>query len=160
SGGSAVWLQLSGAADFTGKITEGAESAMFALLGHLPLGSLATVIAGALVALYFVTSADSASLVLGSLSSRGSLHPPRPLVVMWGVLVGAIALVLLLAGGLEALQQATILVALPFVVVMLLLCVALVKELREDPGAGPLPHLHPHGLPDALRRVSGEDDEK
>ncbi len=160
SGGSAVWLQLSGAADFTGKIAEGAEAAMFALLGHLPLGSLATVITAALVALYFVTSADSASLVLGSLSSRGSLHPPRPLVVMWGVLVGAIALVLLLAGGLEALQQATILVALPFVVVMLLLCVALVRELREDPGTGPLPHLHPHGLPDALRRVSGEDGEE
>ncbi|MFC6581174.1 BCCT family transporter [Planomonospora parontospora] len=158
SGGSAVWLQLSGAADFTGKIAEGAEAAMFALLGHLPLGSLATVITAALVALYFVTSADSASLVLGSLSSRGSLHPPRPLVVMWGVLVGSIALVLLLAGGLEALQQATILVALPFVVVMLLLCAALVKELREDPGAGPRPQFHPHGLPDALRRVSGEDD--
>lgn len=57
----------------------------------------------------------------GSLCSGGSLHPSRLLVTMWGVLVGAIALVLLLAGGLEGLQQATILVALPFVVVMLLL---------------------------------------
>ncbi|MGW5156869.1 BCCT family transporter [Nonomuraea wenchangensis] len=158
SGGSAVRMQLSGTADFTGKIAEGAEAAMFALLGRLPFATLATAITALLIALYFVTSADSASLVLGSLSSRGSLHPPRPLVVMWGVLVGAIALVLLLAGGLEALQQATILVALPFVVVMLLLCVALVKELREDPGAGPVRHLHPHGVPDAFRRATGEDD--
>ncbi|MFC4059294.1 BCCT family transporter [Planomonospora corallina] len=157
SGGSAVWLQLSGTADFAGEIAEGAEAAMFALLAQLPLGTIATAVTALLVALYFVTSADSASLVLGSLSTGGSLHPPRPLVVMWGVLVGTVALVLLLAGGLEALQQATILVALPFVAVMLLLCAALVKELRDDPGAGPVLHLHPHGLPDAIRRVSGED---
>ncbi len=159
SGGSAVWLQLSGAADFSGQIAEGAEAAMFALLEHLPLSLLTTGLAAVLVAFYFVTSADSASLVLGSLSTRGSLHPSRPLVVMWGVLVGLIALVLLLAGGLEALQQATILVALPFAVVMLLLCAALVKELRADPGAGPPPGPHPHGLPSALRRVSGENGE-
>jgi choline/carnitine/betaine transport len=158
SGGSAVWLQVSGAVDFTRKIAEGAEAAMFALLDQLPLSLLTTVVAALLVALYFVTSADSASLVLGSLSSRGSLHPSRLLVVMWGVLVGSVALVLLLAGGLKALQQATILVALPFVAVLLLLCVALVKELRDDPGAGPPPHRHLHGLSDALRRVGGEDD--
>ncbi|WP_106399942.1 BCCT family transporter [Actinocorallia populi] len=157
SGGSAVWLQLSGAADFSGKLAEGTEAAMFALLDDLPLSMLTTAVAALLVALYFVTGADSASLVLGSLSSRGSLHPPRPLVVMWGVLIGLVALVLLLVGGLESLQQATILVALPFVVVMLLLCAALVKELRQDPGAGPHPRPHPHGLPDAIRRVSGEN---
>ncbi|GAA0946884.1 BCCT family transporter [Actinocorallia libanotica] len=158
SGGSAVWLQLSGAADFSAKLAEGTEAAMFALLDDLPLSALTTAVAAVLVALYFVTGADSASLVLGSLSTRGSLHPARPLVVMWGVLIGLVALVLLLAGGLEALQQATILIALPFAVVMLMLCVALVKELREDPGAGPLPRRRPRGLPDALRRVSGEDD--
>ncbi|MFI7617296.1 BCCT family transporter [Nonomuraea terrae] len=158
SGGSAVWLQLTGAADFAGKLAEGSEAAMFALLDALPLSLLTTVITAVLVALYFITSADSASLVLGSLSTRGSLHPPRTLVVMWGVLVGAVALVLLLAGGLQALQQATILVALPFVVVMLLLCLALVKELREDPGAGRTFTATPHGLREALRRVSREDD--
>ncbi|WP_220039777.1 BCCT family transporter [Nonomuraea aridisoli] len=95
----AVWLQLTGAADFAGRIREGSEAAMFALLDALPLSLVTTVITAVLVALYFVTSADSASLVLGSLSTRGSLHPPRTLVVMWGVLVGAVALVLLLAGG-------------------------------------------------------------
>ncbi|RJL27256.1 BCCT family transporter [Bailinhaonella thermotolerans] len=158
SGGSAVWMQLSGAADFTAKIAEGAEAAMFALVGQFPLGTLAVAVTAVLVALYFITSADSAALVLGSLSARGSLHPPRPLVTLWGVLVGVVALVLLLAGGLEALQQATILIALPFMVVMLLLCVALVKELRQDPGAGEARHPRHRGLPDALRRVSGEDE--
>ena len=160
SGGSAVWLQSSGEADFSGKIEEGSEAAMFALLDHLPLSSLTAGLAAVLVAVFFVTSADSASLVLGSLSARGSLNPARPLVVMWGVVVGLVALVLLLAGGLEALQQATIVIALPFAIVMLLLCVALVKELRADPGAGPPPRPHPRGLPDAIRRVSGADDGK
>ncbi|WP_406317882.1 BCCT family transporter [Streptosporangium sp. NBC_01639] len=158
SGGSAVWLQRTGRADFTGSVAKGPEAAMFTLLGQLPLTTLTTVITVLLVALYFVSGADAASLVLGSLCSGGSLHPSRLLVTMWGVLVGAIALVLLLAGGLEGLQQATILVALPFVVVMLLLCVALVKELRQDPGGRPGPRAHPSGLSGAIRRVYGGDD--
>ncbi|MDA0639741.1 MULTISPECIES: BCCT family transporter [Nonomuraea] len=158
SGGSAVWMQLSGTADFTAEIAQGAEAALFALLDQLPLALLSTVLVVVLVGLYFVTSADSASLVLGSLSARGSLDPSRLLVVMWGVLVGVVALALLLAGGLTALQQATIVVALPFMIVMLLLCLALVKELREDPGAGPLPRRAPRGLPGAFRRVGGEDE--
>lgn len=88
---------------------------------------------------FFITSADSASLVLGSLSSRGSHHPHTWLVVVWGVLMGGVAAALLLAGGLTALRNATILVALPFVVVMRLLCVSLVNELRQDPAAAPHP---------------------
>ncbi len=77
-------------------------------------------------------------------------------MVVWGVLMGGVAAALLLAGGLTALQNATILVALPFVGVMLLLCVALVKELRTDPAAGPS-RFHPaHGLRDAVRVAVGE----
>ncbi|MFF0249313.1 BCCT family transporter [Streptosporangium sandarakinum] len=157
SGGAAVWLQRAGTADFSATLTEGPESAMFTLLHHLPLTLLTTAITVILVALYFVSGADAAALVLGSLSSRGSLHPPRPLVVMWGVLTGAVALVLLLAGGLEGLQRATILVALPFLIVMLLLCLALVKELRRDPGVA-VPRGRHYGLPTAIRRAWGEDD--
>ncbi|GGK73299.1 choline transporter [Planomonospora parontospora subsp. parontospora] len=160
SGGSAVWLQQSGEADFTRAVAEGSEAAMFTLLDNLPLDLFTTVIAVVLVALYFVSGADAASLVLGSLSTEGSLRPPRPLVVMWGVLVGAVAMVLLLAGGLKALQQATILVSLPFVIVMLLLCAALVKELREDPGAGTAVRGQQIGLLLALRRIAGRDDGK
>jgi len=158
SGGSAVWLQLSGQEDFSGKLAQGEEAAMYALLEQLPLGLITAGFTAILVALYFVTGADAASLVLGSLTTRGSLHPPKVLVVTWGVLVGLVALGLLLAGGLVALQQATILVALPFMVVMLLLCWALLKELRGDPGAGPS-HRHPqHHLPDVIRWASGEKD--
>lgn len=113
-----------------------------------------------LVAIYFVTGADSASLVLGSLSSRGSLAPKKPLVVFWGVTIGGVAAVLLLSGGLEGLKNATIIVALPFVIVMLALCVALMKELMTDPAANVLRHhMRQKGFRDAIRRIVGEEVE-
>ncbi|MFF3004748.1 BCCT family transporter [Kitasatospora sp. NPDC057940] len=155
-GGTAIRLVSTGAADLVATIPKGAEASLFEMLRSLPLGSATSVVAVLLVMTFFITSADSASLVLGSLSSRGSLHPRTWLVVVWGVLMGGVAAALLLAGGLTALQNATILVALPFVAVMLLLCVSLVKELREDPAAGPS-RLHPvHGLRDAVRVAVGE----
>ncbi|NYI07490.1 BCCT family transporter [Allostreptomyces psammosilenae] len=157
-GGSALRLDATGQADLVGTLTGGPETALFSLLESLPLYGITAVISVVLVALYFVTGADSASLVLGSLSSRGSLHPRRPLVVVWGVLIGAVAAVLLVAGGLEGLQSATILVALPFVVVMLALCASLVRELGADPAAAvPRAHRTPHGLRAAIRAAVGEE---
>ncbi|GAA0313838.1 BCCT family transporter [Streptomyces polychromogenes] len=155
-GGTAIRLDSTGAADLAAKAKEGAEASLFAMLDALPLGTLTSWVAMALVMTYFITSADSASLVMGSLTSRGSLHPPTWLVVTWGVLMAAVAAVLLVAGGLKSLQTATILVALPFVIVMLLLCWALLRELREDPGAGPARHPALHGLRDAVRAMVGE----
>ncbi len=155
-GGSALRLDMTGAADMTGTVKEGAEASLFALLDTLPLATLSSWIAMALVMTYFITSADSASLVMGSLSSRGALHPRTWLVVVWGVLMASVAAVLLVAGGLKSLQSATILVALPFVLVMLALCWSLLRELRTDPGAGPARHHAMHGLRDALRTMVGE----
>ncbi|MBB4895409.1 choline/carnitine/betaine transport [Streptomyces olivoverticillatus] len=155
-GGSALRLDMTGAADMAGTVKEGAEASLFALLDTLPLATLSSWIAMALVMTYFITSADSASLVMGSLSSRGALHPRTWLVVLWGVLMAAVAAVLLVAGGLKSLQSATILVALPFVLVMLALCWSLLTELRTDPGAGPARHHGMHGLGDALRTMVGE----
>ncbi|OMH23150.1 choline transporter [Tersicoccus phoenicis] len=97
------------------------------------------VLAMVLTAIFFVTGADSASIVMGSLSSNGTMEPKKPLVVFWGVLMGAVAAVMLLAGGdqpdaaLTGLQNITIVSSLPFVIVMVLLCVALVKDLQKDP---------------------------
>ncbi|MET8677895.1 BCCT family transporter [Streptomyces sp. NPDC004647] len=156
-GGGALRLQATGEANLVGKLDDGQEAALFGLLDALPWYVLTAAVAIILVALYFVSGADAASLVLGSLSSQGSLKPNKWLVVTWGALIGAVAAVLLVAGGLEALQQATILVALPFVLVMIALCWSLVTELREDPGAGPARHVHPlHGLRDAIRATVGE----
>ncbi|MEU6820259.1 BCCT family transporter [Streptomyces atriruber] len=155
-GGTGIRLDATGRTDMAGKVEEGAEASLFAMLDALPLGTVTSWVAMLLVMTYFVTSADSASLVMGSLSSRGSLHPPTWLVVIWGVLMAAVAAVLLVAGGLDSLQSATILVALPFVVVMLALCLALLKELRADPGAGPARGHALHGLRDAVRTMVGE----
>ncbi|MFF4007166.1 BCCT family transporter [Streptomyces sp. NPDC001717] len=155
-GGTAIRLDSTGAVHFAAVMKEGTEASLFAMLDALPLGTLTSWVAMLLVMTYFVTSADSASLVMGSLTSRGSLHPPTWLVVTWGVLMAAVAAVLLVAGGLKSLQTATILVALPFVVVMMLLCWALLKELRQDPGAGPARHHALHGMRDAVRALVGD----
>ncbi|GLW68125.1 choline transporter [Kitasatospora phosalacinea] len=156
-GGSAIRLQATGATDLVATVPRGADAGLFAMLEALPLGAVTSVVAVLLVMLYFITSADSASLVLGSLSSGGALHPRTWLVVVWGVLMAGVAAALLLAGGLTALQNATVLVALPFVLVMLGLCLALVRELRTDPAAGPSRAHPPHGLRDAVGTSVGEE---
>jgi choline-glycine betaine transporter len=88
------------------------------------------------VAIFFVSGADAASIVMGTLSQRGSIAPSKRVVVFWGVLTGAVAAVMLLVGGsnaLTGLQNLTIIAALPFLVVMIGLCVSLARDLRSDP---------------------------
>ncbi|MFI9400578.1 BCCT family transporter [Nocardia sp. NPDC052316] len=154
-GGSAIRLTTSGVADLTANAAD-AEASLFDMLDALPGGTITSWVSMILVMTYFVTSADSASLVMGSLTSRGALNPPSWLVITWGILMASVAAVLLVAGGLNSLQTATILVALPFVLVMLALCWSLMKELREDPGAGPAPNHPLYGLRDAVRTMVGE----
>ncbi|TQS94047.1 BCCT family transporter [Arthrobacter sp. TS-15] len=119
------------------------DGALFDLVKNLGMPGWLTaaviVLAMVLVAIFFVTGADAASIVMGSLSSNGAEHPRRGVVIFWGSLTGAVAAVMLLAGGdkpseaLSGLQRVTIVAALPFIIVMLLLCFALVKDLRRDP---------------------------
>jgi choline-glycine betaine transporter len=90
---------------------------------------------------------------MGMLSCRGELSPPRGVVILWGTLMGASASVLLLAGGLEALQQAAILVAAPFLLVMIGLAVSLVKALQSDhPAIEVVEHQPPVLAPAAMRQ--------
>ena len=97
------------------------------------------VVAVVLVAIFFVTGADSASIVMGGLSERGAEEPTKKSVIFWGVATGAVAAIMLVAGGddpaeaLNGLQNITIVSSVPFVLVMLLLCVALWKDLARDP---------------------------
>ena len=132
-GGAAIDLQRSGT-DLAG--ASGVESQLFGTLDAYPLATLASVVVIALVAIFFVSGADAASIVMGTLSERGTQEPSRATVVFWGVATGAVAAVMLLVGGNEALtglQTITIVAALPFVVVMVGLAVSLVKDLRTDP---------------------------
>jgi hypothetical protein len=90
-----------------------------------------------LVGIFFVSGADAASIVMGSLSQRGTLEPSRSVVIFWGTTMGAVAAIMLLIGdegeALTGLQNLTIIAALPFALVMAGMAVSLVKDLRSDP---------------------------
>ncbi|TDO45395.1 choline/carnitine/betaine transport [Kribbella sp. VKM Ac-2527] len=133
-GGAAINTQRSGV-DVAGQSTT--EGQLFGVLENFPLSSVTTLLVVVLVAIFFVSGADAASIVMGTLSERGAIEPRKPVVVFWGVLTGAVAAVMLLAGGgakaLQALQNLTIVAALPFALVMVGLAIALAKDLRTDP---------------------------
>jgi choline/carnitine/betaine transport len=132
-GGAGIAAQRAGA-DVAGQAT--AEGQLFGVLETLPLATVMTVLVMLLVAIFFVSGADAASIVMGSLSERGTIEPSRSTVVFWGVVMGAVAAIMLLVGGDEALtglQNLTIIAALPFAVVMVGLAVALAKDVRSDP---------------------------
>ncbi|HEY8342410.1 MAG TPA: BCCT family transporter, partial [Calditerricola sp.] len=97
-----------------------------------PFGSIAAALATVLIITFFVTSADSATYVLGMLSSNGRLNPTRRVRVAWGILQAAIAAVLLVSGGLKALQTASIVAALPFAAILAAMCVSLWKALAQE----------------------------
>jgi choline/carnitine/betaine transport len=132
-GGAAVYAQQNGV-DIYGD--GNSQSQLFTLLDQFPLATVASILVMVLVAIFFVSGADAASIVMGSLSERGTIEPSRRTVVFWGAATGAVAAVMLLVGGSDALnglQSLTIIAALPFVLVMVGLSVALVKDLRRDP---------------------------
>ncbi|MDY6490357.1 BCCT family transporter [Acinetobacter faecalis] len=105
--------------------------ALFEFLNNLPLNSVTSVIATLLVMLFFVTSADSGSLVIDYLTAKNE-NSPTWQRLFWTVLIALLAIILLLVGGLEALQSATIMSALPFTIIMLLICWGLIKALHLD----------------------------
>jgi choline-glycine betaine transporter len=112
------------------------EAQLFGMLGELPLSTVTSVLVMVLVAIFFVSGADAASIVMGSLSEEGTIEPSKPTVIFWGVATGGVAAVMLLVGGddaLTGLQNITIVAALPFLVVMVGLAIALVKDLSSDP---------------------------
>ena len=134
-GGAGLYRQIFGAGDLVDpEAGVVAEAALFDVLTGLPLGAILSVAAIILVAIFFITSSDSGSLVVDMLASGGHPNPPTWSRVMFALLEGAIAIGLLIAGGLQALQAAALATALPFSVVMLLMCVATFRSLRVDQG--------------------------
>ena len=132
-GGAGIHQQRRGT-DLASQAT--AEGSLFAMLSNLPLSTITSVIVMVLVAIFFVSGADAASIVMGTLSERGTLRPSRKTVVFWGAATGAVAAVMLIVGGedaLSGLQNITIVAALPFLVVMVGLAISLVKDLNADP---------------------------
>ena len=106
---------------------------LFAMLEGLPMSSITSVIAIILVIVFFVTSSDSGSLVIDTITAGGKIDAPVPQRVFWATFEGAVAIVLLVGGGLAALQAMVISTGLPFTLVLLLMCWAIFKGLREEP---------------------------
>lgn len=131
-GSTALHLQMFEGKHLTEAVKSDVTSALFVTLQQLPLGTIISFLATVLIITFFITSADSATFVLGMFSSGGSLTPSNKIKLAWGILQSSIAVVLLLSQGLEALQTASIVTALPFAVIMILMCSSLLKSLREE----------------------------
>ena len=131
-GGSALWLQSTGVADIASAVQADVSTAMFVMLEHFPLTRAASFVGVVLVTVFFVTSSDSGSLVVDHLTSGGKLDSPVPQRVFWAIMEGLLAAVLLLGGGLTALQSASIATGLPFTLVLLIMCYSLYKGLQEE----------------------------
>ena len=108
------------------------STALFKFLQHFPFSSFVSVIAIVLVVTFFVTSSDSGSLVVDTIASGGRVNNPVWQRIFWAVSQGIVAIALLLAGGLQALQSASIIMALPFVFVMLIACWGMYKALSLE----------------------------
>lgn len=132
-GGAALHSEMVGPGGLVDALkAKGEAVSLFVLLGQFPWATFTSAVAMFLVAIFFVSGADAASVVMGMLSSRGTLHPRASVVVLWGLLAGASASVLLVMGGLAGLQTASILAAAPFLLVMVGLCVSLWRGLMDD----------------------------
>lgn len=109
------------------------ELQLFTMLGQLPLTAITSFVGIVLVMVFFITSSDSGSLVIDSITAGGKVDAPKPQRVFWALIEGAIAIALLLGGGLTALQTAVITTGLPFTLVLLAACYAIIKGLMSEP---------------------------
>ncbi|MDR7330014.1 Glycine betaine transporter BetP [Corynebacterium guangdongense] len=135
-GGTAITFAMDGRPGFDGESSF--EAVLFAMFEQLPLNSVTPVIIIFILAVFFITSADSASTVMGTMSSRGNPNPNKAVIVFWGLCMVGIAVVMLLAGGeetLSALQALTILIAMPFALVMIAMMIVFLRDLATDPAA-------------------------
>lgn len=132
-GGSAINLEYFQDTNIMQYVNDyGEEIALFAMLDHFPLGTFLSILAILLISTFFITSADSATFVLGMQTTGGSLYPPNVVKFIWGILQSSAAAVLLWQGGLQALQTASIIVAFPFAIIMILIVLSLIKSFKEE----------------------------
>ncbi len=131
-GGSALFLELNGLADISTAVQENVATSLFTLLGNFPIGAVTSTVGVILVMSFFVTSSDSGSLVIDSLTAGGKLDAPVGQRIFWAVTEGAVAAVLLIGGGLAALQTASIITGLPFSIILIFMAYSLTKGLSQE----------------------------
>jgi len=131
-GGTALYSDLNAGTQIAEAVNQDLAVALFETFGTLPLSTVTSILAILLIFTFLVTSADSATYILGSMTSKGSLNPSVITKIIWGILITAIAVVLLMAGGLEALQTASLTSALPFTIIIIILMFAFLRIIAKD----------------------------
>lgn len=134
-----LWFGVFGGAGIYFDFVEGVnvagqsmESSLFYVFDQLPFSGLLSFVAVILIMTFFITSGDSATFVLAMQTSRGSLNPPFFMKLSWGIILTAIAMILMGAGGLDGLQAAAIISGFPLTIILLLMIVSLLKSFREE----------------------------
>ena len=132
-GGSALWVEMgAGGGAIAGAVQENIATALYVLMEQFPFSFAINILAVVLIIGFFVTSSDSGSLVIDSLTSGGKLNAPKGQRVFWAQMEGLVAAVLLLGGGLAALQTTAIVAGLPFSIVLLVMCWSVYKGLKSE----------------------------
>lgn len=131
-GGSAILAEMNGTAPMWDVVSKDVGGGIYTLLESFPFSSVMVVVVFINMILFLVTSADSASFFIAMQMSKGEYEPKTSMKVLWGLFLGVLALVLLVSGGLQALQAATIVVGTPFAIAMIFMLASLVKVLRSE----------------------------
>jgi choline/glycine/proline betaine transport protein len=131
-GSTALHMTLLGDDTIANAVNDNVATALFVFLEDYPFAFILNIIAIVLIAGFFITSSDSGSLVVDNLTSGGKIDAPVGQRIFWAITEGGVAAVLLLGGGLQALQTATIVTGLPFAVILIVMCFSLYKGLNED----------------------------
>ncbi|MFB5660332.1 BCCT family transporter [Alteribacillus sp. HJP-4] len=131
-GGTAVNLDLLQGTDIVSAVEQDEATALFAMLENIPFGTILSILSICLLFTFLVTSADSATFVLGMMTSNGDQNPSGLVKIVWGTLIASLALILIISAGLEGLQTASLVGALPFSIVLFVAAISLLKSIRAD----------------------------
>lgn len=131
-GGMGLSFAVDAPVEYLSGLVSVPENALFAVLGSFPLGDFLSIFALVIIIIFFITSADSATYVLGVMSSSGNETPSSSMKLIWGVAQALVALALLIAGGIKALQTFSIAAAFPFIFIMALACTGMIKEFWHE----------------------------
>ncbi len=131
-GGTALSLEINTNLALLEALKADMSSTLFIMLESLPFGYIISIIATILILTFFVSSADSATFVLGMFSAKGSMEPTNKVKLVWGILQALVAVALLLSGGLQGLQTMSIVTALPFSIILVLMMLSFIMELRKE----------------------------
>ncbi len=154
-GGSALHFELFDGAGLGEAVSREMSAGLFAMLEGLPASGLLGIAMLVLIVLFVITSANSATFVLGMFTSQGRLNPARPTRLTWGVVTALVTGVLLASGGLEALQTISIIAALPFMVLMIFMAASLLRAFQAEQRQK---ELHEALLRERVLRLLAEHD--